>query len=70
MPFELDIGGVYLPGFFGLMLAAYIVTSIISAVASRMGFYTLVWHRALFDLSVYVLVLGALFSLTLKIVSQ
>ncbi len=67
MPIELDIYGVYLPGFFGLMLAAYIVTLAIRYVASRIGFYSLIWHRAMFDLAIYVLVLGALFSLASKI---
>ncbi len=66
MPAEIDIYGVYVPGFFGLMLAAYICTSVIRRVAGRTGLYALVWHRALFDLAVYVLVLGAFFALALK----
>jgi hypothetical protein len=70
MPYELDIYGVYLPGFFGLMLAAYMATLSIRYLAGRVGFYALVWHRALFDLSVYVLVLGALFSLASKLLGQ
>jgi len=61
---DLDIYGVYLPSFFGLMLAAFIVTSMLRHIAGRLGLYTFVWHRSLFDLSTYVLVLGALFSLT------
>jgi len=67
MPADLDIHGVYLPGFFGLMLAAYLATLLIRAVAGRLGFYALVWHRALFDLALYLLVLGGLFFLTFKL---
>ncbi len=68
MPLELDISGVYLPGFFGLMLAAYLVTLLLRHVAAWAGLYALVWHRALFDLSLYMLVLGGLFSLTFKLI--
>ncbi|WP_454634864.1 DUF1656 domain-containing protein [Bradyrhizobium cenepequi] len=70
MPFDLDIYGVYLPGLVGLMLAAYVVTLIIRSFANRIGLYPLVWHPALFDLSIYVLILGALFSLTCRLISQ
>jgi hypothetical protein len=70
MPLDLDLYGVYLPDFFGLMLAAYVATLGIRYFASRTGFYALVWHRSLFDLSVYVLVLGALFSLASNLISQ
>ncbi|GGC65280.1 DUF1656 domain-containing protein [Chelatococcus reniformis] len=68
MPLELDLYGVYLPGVFGLMLAAYLIVRGLRAVAARTGFYALVWHRALFDLAVYVIVLDALFSYTSKLI--
>ncbi|MBR1040607.1 DUF1656 domain-containing protein [Bradyrhizobium viridifuturi] len=70
MPLDLDVYGIYLPSFFGLMLAAYIATLGIRYVASRMELYTLIWHRALFDLSLYVLILGALFALASRLVGQ
>lgn len=68
MPFELDLYGVYLPGFFGLMLVAFLVTTLFHRLASRVHFYALVWHRALFNLALYVLVLGALFFLSFEFV--
>jgi len=67
MPMELDIYGVYLPGFFGLMLAAYVTTLLFRYVAGRIGFYSLVWHRALFDFAVYLLVLAVFVSFSLKL---
>lgn len=60
---ELNIYGLYIPGFFGLMLVAYITSLIVHRVASRTGFYAFVWHRAAFDLAVYVIILGIFFSL-------
>jgi hypothetical protein len=63
---DLDIYGVYVPGFFLLMLAAYLLHRGMRYLAGLSGFYSLVWHRALFDLAAYVLILGGLFSLVLK----
>ncbi len=68
MSVDLDIYGVYLPGFFGTMFAAYVVMLVLRRLAARSGFYALVWHRALFDLAVYVLIVGALFSLNFKFI--
>jgi hypothetical protein len=70
MPLDLDIYGVYLPSFFGLMLAAYVTTLGIRYLASRAGLYALIWHRALFDLSLFVLILGAFFALASRLVGQ
>lgn len=64
---ELDIYGVYLPGFFGLTLAAYVTTLLLRYIAGRTGFYALVWHRALFDFAVYLLVLAVFVSFSLKL---
>lgn len=45
------------------MLAAYGVKSVIAAALRRLGFYRWVWHPPLFNLALYILVLGALFNL-------
>jgi hypothetical protein len=63
MPVEFDFYGVYLSGFFVLMLAAWAATWMLWRVAGKAGFYALVWHPTLFDYALYVLVLGALFGL-------
>ncbi|WP_454634894.1 DUF1656 domain-containing protein [Bradyrhizobium cenepequi] len=69
MPPELNIYGVYIPGFFGLMLAAYITSLVVRHAASRTGFYAFVWHRAAFDLAVYIIILGIFFSMTRTLVT-
>lgn len=59
MPAEIDIFGVYLPTFLLLALAAMGVTRLISRVLTRVGLGRLIWHRALFDLALFILVTGA-----------
>jgi protein AaeX len=57
---EFDIYGVYFPSFavfaaIAFLLQVFVVNRLLRAI----GFYSLVWHRALFDLAVYVILLGA-----------
>ncbi|MEP9370432.1 DUF1656 domain-containing protein [Xanthobacter sp. VNH20] len=59
MPAEIDIFGVYVPTFLLLALAAMAVTRLLSRLVNQVGLGRLIWHRALFDLSVFVLVTGA-----------
>jgi hypothetical protein len=63
MPVEFDFYGVYIPGFFALMLVAWTATWVLWRLAGKTGVYALVWHPTLFDYALYVLVLGALFAL-------
>ncbi|MGR7995728.1 DUF1656 domain-containing protein [Xanthobacter sp. ZOL 2024] len=59
MPAEIDIFGVYLPTFLLLAPVAMAVTRLISRGLTRAGLGRLIWHRALFDLAVFILVTGA-----------
>jgi hypothetical protein len=56
---EIDFYGVFVPGLLVLMLAAFVITTCIRVVLTGLGFYRAVWHRSLFNLSLYVIVLGA-----------
>lgn len=58
MPGEISIYGVFIPSLLVWMLAAFLVTSAARAVLSRVGFYRLVWHRSLFNLALYAIILG------------
>ncbi|GGP24096.1 DUF1656 domain-containing protein [Silvimonas iriomotensis] len=60
---EIDIYGVYIPSLLAWMVIAFFVTGGLRFVLARIGFYKLVWHRSLFNLALYVLVLGATVSL-------
>ena len=56
---ELDISGVFLPTLLVMMLASYLLFLGIHAVLNRVHFYRLVWHRALFNVALYAVLLGA-----------
>jgi hypothetical protein len=62
MPSELDIQGVFVPSFFAVALAAYILTHLLSGLLARTSFYNFVWHRALLNVALFVCITGALFS--------
>jgi hypothetical protein len=55
---EIDIYGVFLPAVLILMLVSYLLCLILTRVFARVGLYRFVWHRSIFDLAIYVIVLG------------
>lgn len=57
---EVSIYGIYVPPLLLLMLPALLVSRVLGVLLGRAGFYRLVWHPALFDLSLFVIVLGSL----------
>ncbi|GJD36079.1 DUF1656 domain-containing protein [Methylobacterium aerolatum] len=66
---EFDIGGVFIPALGVWMLAAFLLSLAVRRVLARLGAYRAVWHRPLFDLALYVLLLGAVVSLTQSLTS-
>ncbi|WP_337267243.1 DUF1656 domain-containing protein [Oryzifoliimicrobium ureilyticus] len=62
MPAEFDIYGVYVPRLLVLMVLALIALLLLRRLLAWSGAYQLVWHRGLFDLAVYILLLGGLTS--------
>ncbi len=61
---DLDINGVFLPTLLVLMGITYLLYLLVHAVLTRCHFYRLVWHRALFNVGLYALLLGAVDSLS------
>jgi protein AaeX len=57
---EISLYGIYVPPLLLLMLPALLLSRVLSGVMARVGFYRMVWHPALFDLSLFVIVLGGL----------
>lgn len=57
---EVSLYGLFLPPLLLLALAALVVTRLLKLVLARTRFYRIVWHPALFDFSLFILVLGAL----------
>lgn len=61
---DLDISGIFLPTFLVLMGIAYVIFLVVHALLTRAHFYRLVWHRALFNVGLYALLLGAVDTLS------
>lgn len=60
---ELAIGGVLVPGLLVVALAAGLALLAARRLLARLGVYRLVWHRNLFDLALYVVLLAAVVEL-------
>jgi hypothetical protein len=57
---EVNLSGVFVPALLIWATAAFFVSSWVGRILSRTGFYRLVWHRALFDFAMLVLVWAAI----------
>jgi protein AaeX len=55
---EFDIYGVYFPAFAVFAAVAFILQLAAKRLLDACGFYRFVWHRALLDLAIYVILLG------------
>ena len=55
---EFDIYGVYFPVFAIFAAIAFWFQVVIKRLLNAYGFYRLVWHPALFDLAMYVILIG------------
>lgn len=53
---EIDIYGVFIPILLVWALIALPITAVLRRILARIGFYRLVWHRPLVDLSLLVIV--------------
>ena len=67
---EFDIYGVYFPAFAIFAAIALLLQLVINRFLRAIGFYRLVWHRALFDLAVYVILLGVVTAAGASILPQ
>lgn len=66
---ELDLYGVFVPSLAAWMLLAFAISLPLRRVLAWAGFYRLVWHRPLFDLALYVVLLGAIVSVAVPLTS-
>ncbi|SPC16289.1 DUF1656 domain-containing protein [Cupriavidus taiwanensis] len=56
---EIDLYGVFVPGVLVMAVLAFAVATAVRIVLAALGCYRHIWHRSLFNLSLYVIVLGA-----------
>jgi hypothetical protein len=60
MTHDVLIGGVILSPIVPQLLIALFLTGLLSVLLMRCGFYRLVWHRPLVELSIFCMILGAI----------
>lgn len=57
---EVSLYGIFIPSLLLMALLALMLSSAFSWLLARAGFYRLVWHPALFDLAMFIVVLAVL----------
>jgi hypothetical protein len=57
---DISLYGIYVPSLLLLSLLSLAASRTIRALLARLGFYRLVWHPALFDAALFMIVLGGL----------
>ena len=55
---EFDIYGVYFPAFAVFAAIAFGLQIAVKRLLDAFGVYRFIWHRPLFDLAIYVILLG------------
>ena len=63
---ELDVYGVFVPSLFAWMIAAYVLSLPVRRVLSWCGIYRWIWHRPLFDLALYIVLLGGVVAIATR----
>lgn len=56
---ETNVFGVYVAPIVPMMIAAFVITLALRWLAVRAGLFRWIWHPALFEFSVYLIVLAA-----------
>ena len=56
---ELNLYGVFVPSLFLWMLVAFAILLVLRRALVHGNAYILIWHRPLFDIALYVIILGA-----------
>lgn len=62
---DVDVYGVLVPPLLLWVLAAFPLALVLRRLLAAIGFYRLVWHRPLFDLSLTVIMTGVVAAISL-----
>jgi hypothetical protein len=62
---EINLGGVYFAPILAYMAAAAVIWYLLRFVLERLGVYRIVWHPALFNTALYVILLSAFVAATM-----
>ena len=66
---EFDIYGVLVPALLVWLVVAYGVYAAVRTALSAAGAYRFIWHRPLFDIALYVVLLGAIVFVAAQVMS-
>ena len=55
---ELNLYGLYVPWILVLSIVSLVCSRALSRVLAHCGFYRFVWHPALFDAALFIILLG------------
>ena len=69
MKFETDLFGILVPTLLLWLILTYLIGALLRPLMERSGLYKYVWHRALFDLALYVCLLGGVVYLSSGLLS-
>ena len=64
---EIDFAGVYLSALVPTLIAALLGTALLRKPLARLGVYRLVWHPALFETALFIILWAAVVGLTTKV---
>jgi hypothetical protein len=65
---EISIAGVFVPTLLLWAAIAFGLNAVLRRLLARLGFYRFVWHRGLFDLAQFIILLGGTVALAARIV--
>ncbi len=57
---EISIFGVFVPSILACSILAYVIMVVLARGLRAVGAYEFVWHRSLFNLSIFVCLLGTI----------
>jgi hypothetical protein len=69
MRYEIDLFGILVPALLLWLIVTYAIGALLLPLLERSGLYRFVWHRALFDLALYVCLLGGVVYLSSGLLS-
>ncbi len=69
MRYEVDLFGILVPALLIWIVVSYVIGAMLRRLLDRAGFYRFVWHPALFDLALYVCLLGGVVFLSSELLS-
>jgi protein AaeX len=61
---DVAIGGVYFPSLLVCGVIAILLSVVLQRILLAAAFYRLVWHRALFDIALFTIVLACVVDIT------